>query len=300
MSAKPPSRTAFAAAAHRAAHQVLEGGRIFRDPLSVRILGMTDKEVGEDAKADPSRAGMRFFIACRTAIAETAIGEAVETRGVEQLVVLGAGLDTFAYRNPFADRLKVFEVDHPGTQTWKKERLAHAGIAIPDDLVYAAVDFEHDNLMDRLAEAGLNLSKRTFFLWLGVVPYLTREAIIATLGAVGRLPGGAEIAFDYGNPPDDLPPDMRAAFDQRAARVAALGEPFLSFFKTPVMHALLKDAGFSTIEDNGPSQTIERFLEPEVLAAVRARGAAQPRWGSHVLVAMTPGAPARQSAEQNP
>jgi len=85
-------------------------------------------------------------------------------------VVLGAGLDTFAYRNPFGGRLRVFEVDHPATQAWKRRRLAEAGIAAPGDLIYAPVDFERENLSEQLARAGLDPGVRTFFTWLGACP----------------------------------------------------------------------------------------------------------------------------------
>src|SRR5580658_9443881 len=98
-----PSRTAWAAAAHRAAHQLIEDGRVFRDPLALRMLGQSEEEVRSQAQ-QPGRARMRLFIALRTRLAEDLLAAAVEAHGVSQLVVLGAGLDTFAYRSPFADR----------------------------------------------------------------------------------------------------------------------------------------------------------------------------------------------------
>ena len=131
-----PSRTAWAAAAHRAAHQVLEDGRIFADPLALRIMGDAADAAVRDAEDNPSRRGMRIFIAIRTRFAEDALTAAVE-KGVRQLVVLGAGLDTFAYRSPFGDRLRIFEVDHPATQAWKRECLAEAAIPIPHWLTFA-------------------------------------------------------------------------------------------------------------------------------------------------------------------
>src|SRR5271157_2024662 len=123
MQPEEPSRTALGAAAHRAVHQVLERGRIFSDPLAVRILGADAETTLRDAENNPARRKLRLFIAVRTRFAEDALAAAV-ARGVRQLVVLGAGLDTFAYRNPFGEQLHVFEVDHPATQAWKRERLA--------------------------------------------------------------------------------------------------------------------------------------------------------------------------------
>lgn len=274
-----PSRTAWMAAAHRAAHQVLERGLIFSDPLALRILGQDAETVARDALDHPERRGMRAFIAARAHLAESALAAAVEQRGVSQLVVLGAGLDTFAYRNPLADRLKVFEVDHPATQAWKRRRLDEAGIAAPGDLVYAPVDFERQALLDGLAAAGFDPARRTFFLWLGVVPYLTAEAVRATLQTIGGLPGGGEVAFDYADPPAALSDEARAAHRARAERVAAIGEPWLSYFEPPALHALLTELGFAQIEDLGPPALAARYW-PNT-------GRPIPERGGHVVLART-------------
>jgi methyltransferase (TIGR00027 family) len=150
-----PSRTARAAAMHRAVHQVLEKGRIFADPLALRILGEDTEALVRDAEQNPHKRPMRLFIAMRTRFAEDALAAAV-AQGVRQLVVLGAGLDTYAYRGAMRDRLKIFEVDHPATQAWKRQRLAEAGIPIPDTLTFAPVDFERETLGEGLAAAGFD------------------------------------------------------------------------------------------------------------------------------------------------
>ncbi|MGR4866323.1 class I SAM-dependent methyltransferase [Caulobacter sp. LARHSG274] len=277
---KEPSRTAWMAATHRAAHQVLERGLIFTDPLALPILGQDAETVARDAQAHPAGRGMRAFIAARARLAETALLSGVELRGVEQLVVLGAGLDTFAYRNPLAGRLRVFEVDHPATQAWKRRRLAEAAIAVPDEVVYAPVDFERHALLDGLTAAGLDPDRRTFFMWLGVAPYLTPEAVRATLATIGGLRGGAEAAFDYADPPATLSEDARIAHEARADRVAALGEPWLSYFEPPVLHALLTELGFTEVEDFGPPALAARFW-PNA-------GRPIPERGGHVVLARTP------------
>jgi methyltransferase (TIGR00027 family) len=243
------SRTAFGAAAHRAAHQDDEP-RIFTDPLARRILG--DVELPERAESRPR---LRLFIAVRHRFAEDSLAAAV-ARGTRQVVVLGAGLDTFAYRNPFRETA-VFEVDHPATGAWKRERVADSGIAVPDNLRYVAVDFETDSLGDRLREAGFDATAAAFFLWLGVVPYLTRDAVEETLRFVASVPGG-EVVFDYSNPIDDA-----AAAPERAelrAKVAGLGEPFSDGLDTEELHALLRDLGFDEIEDLGRRAIRERYL----------------------------------------
>lgn len=274
---KVPSRTAWMAATHRAAHQVLERGFIFHDPLALTILGQDAETVARDARAHPERRGMRAFIAARAHLAETALAAGVEQRGVTQLVVLGAGLDTFAYRNPLQGRLRVFEIDHPATQAWKRRRLDEARIVVPEGVVYAPVDFEREALLDGLTAAGFDPARRTFFMWLGVVPYLTAEAIRTTLAMIGGLPGGAEVAFDYADPPAALSDEARTAHQTRAARVAAIGEPWLSYFEPPVLHSLLTDLGLPDIEDLGPPGLAARYW-PGV-------GRAIPERGGHVVLA---------------
>jgi methyltransferase (TIGR00027 family) len=278
---RKPSRTAFGVAAYRAAHQVLEDGRFFRDPLALPILGMDPDALRADPAAGEDRRGIRFFVVARSRIAEDAIQRGVDERSVRQLVVLGAGLDTFAYRNPFDDRLKVFEVDHPATQAWKRSRLAEAGIPIPESLTYAPVDFEQENLTEQLATAGLDPSVRTFFTWLGVVPYLTRDAITGTLRQIAAHPGGAEVVLDYGEPLQDVDPELRAHYEERLARVAAMGEPFLSFFVPAELHDQLRALGFSEIDD---------LDFPGMVARVTGQPPQGPtrKVGGHVLFAATP------------
>ena len=171
-----PSRTAWAAAAHRAAHQVLEQGSVFADPLALRILGKDAETVVREAEVQPFGRRMRMFIAARTRFAEEALAAAVE-QSVRQVVVLGAGLDTLAYRSKLCDRLRIFEVDHPTTQAWKRQRLKDAAIPLPGSLTFAPVDFECETLAKGLITAGLDATQQTFFTWLGVVPYLTAEAV---------------------------------------------------------------------------------------------------------------------------
>ena len=117
---------------------------------------------------------------------------------MRQYVVLGAGLDTFAYRNPYpVSRLRVFEVDHPATQVWKRARLQETGIAIPESLTFAAIDFETQTLSDGLQQAGFKADEPVFVSMLGVIVYLTRDAAMSTLKFVGSLPPKTEIVFDY-------------------------------------------------------------------------------------------------------
>jgi methyltransferase (TIGR00027 family) len=269
-----PSRTAWAAAAHRAAHQVIEQGRIFSDPLAVRILGQDAETVAREAETQPSSRAMRLFIAARTRFAEDSLAAAVQ-EGARQLVVLGAGLDTYAYRSPFGDRLRIFEVDHPATQGWKRERLADAAIPIPPSLTFAPIDFERQTLPEGLATAGFDPAQQTFFTWLGVVPYLSEDAIWSTLGFIASLPNGAHVVFDYSDPPHTLSAEARAYHDRRAARVEAIGESWVSYFEAGTLKEKLLSLGFTEVEDLGPPQIAARYI-PNLPAP-------RPERGGHIL-----------------
>ena len=274
-----PSRTALGAARLRAAHQVLDDASILADPLAIRILG-DDIEVSLDhARTHASGPRMRWFIASRSRIAEDALNVAVDA-GATQLVVLGAGLDTLAYRTQLAGRLRIFEVDHPATQARKRQMLAAAAIAEPEALSFVPVDFECQKLSDGLEAAGFKSAERSFFSWLGVVPYLTEAAIFSTLGYMAQLPGGAEVVFDYVNPATSISAAAgRAAHRALAERVAAAGERFQSYLDTASLCEKMRVAGFRHVDDIGPDQLAARFFpEPERSAPTR---------GGHIMHAAT-------------
>jgi methyltransferase (TIGR00027 family) len=251
-------------------HQILEQGRIFADPLALRILGEDGEALAREADGVPLRRGMRLFIAARTRFAEDALARAIG-QGVSQLVVLGAGLDTYAYRSAPARGLRIFEVDHPATQAWKRQRLADAAIAVPPALTFAPVDFERETLPDGLLAAGFDPRQRSFFTWLGVVPYLTEPAIFTTLAYIAGLPGGAQVVFDYANPPGSLAPQARAAMELRAARVAKLGEAWVSYFDAAELDVRLRASGFTQVEDLGPAQIAARYF-PEWVDGAAEKG----------------------------
>jgi methyltransferase (TIGR00027 family) len=258
-----PSRTAQAAAEHRAAHQILESGRIFTDPLAVRILAEAPGVIARRAEADPLSRRMRLFIAVRTHFAEEALARAVEG-GVQQLVILGAGLDTYAYRGLLRDRVRIFEVDHPATQARKRQRLAEAAIVAPRSLTFAPIDFERESLSDGLAAVGFNPAQQTFFFWLGVVPYLAADAVDSTLAYIGSLSCGAHVVFDYSNPPHTRLPEARVEHERRAVRVSAIGESWVSYFESSDLQTKLQAFGFSEIEDLGPREICSRYFPSRV------------------------------------
>jgi methyltransferase (TIGR00027 family) len=223
----------------------------------VRLIGSGYERDLDRAMENVAR-DFRAFMAARSRFVEDELARAV-ARGVAQYVVLGAGLDTFAYRNPFSS-LRVFEVDFPATQAWKRELLREAGIAVPGSLTFVALDFEHKALAAGLAEAGFDERRPAYFGWLGVVPYLTTEAFTATLGDVARLPEGTAVSFDFAFPPEALSPKRRAIFDRLAERVAAAGEPFRLFFTPEQLERELGALGFGQVEYTSTDKLNELYF----------------------------------------
>jgi methyltransferase (TIGR00027 family) len=253
-----PSQTARGAAAFRAIHQTLDGGVIFSDPFAARIIDDETRARLDETAAHPALRPWRLFIAARSRFSEDTLAAGV-ARGVRQVVVLGAGLDTFSLRNPHAGQgVRVFEVDYPATQGWKRERLKQAGLAVPASLTFAPVDFERQSLADGLKAAGFQADSPAFFQWLGVVPYLTREAVSLTLDFIAGVPG-SEVVFDYGEPFENYPAGRRVHVMEVAAQAAARGEPWLSLFDPAELSKMLRDKGFGVVEDLGMAEIADRF-----------------------------------------
>ncbi len=244
------SRTALSVARRRAVHQLLDQPPVLRDPIAIPLLG-AHFEFDREREMHPFSRAFRAFMATRSRYAEDHLAAAAQ--GVEQYVVLGAGLDTFAYRNPFA-QMRVFEVDFPATQEWKRELLREAAIPLPNGLTFVPLDFEHRTLAAGLADSGFDAEAAAFFSWLGVVPYLTLEAFRATLDTIARLPAGTGVSFDYGVPRHALSMLGRIAFDRLADRVARAGEPFRLFFTPEELESEFRRAGFHRFEDRGSEE----------------------------------------------
>ncbi|MBO0854672.1 MAG: class I SAM-dependent methyltransferase [Nocardia sp.] len=264
-----PSGTALVTAYARAYHQIADQPRILIDPLAARLLGVTDQELADAAGSGADGAGRgvapellsmgvgdrprRLFFAARARFAEDRVA-AAEAR---QVVFLGAGLDTFAYRNPHPD-LHVFEVDHPATQTWKRRRLADSDIDLPERLTFVPVDFENDSLATELESAGFSRTDPAVFVWLGVVFYLTPEAARNTLEYIAGQPEPVEVIFDYLQPADSNADE--AQLRARAERAAAVGEPWFSYFTPDGIAAQLRALGFTDIEDHSAADLIDGYL----------------------------------------
>lgn len=241
---------------HRAVHQSLEGGAIFSDPFALQILDDEARAGLAAFASDTSQRSLRLFIAARSRFSEEAMAVCI-ARGVRQVVILGAGLDTFSLRNSRTD-VTVYEVDYPATQAWKRERLAQANVRLPSSLIFAPIDFERQSLAEGLAAASFRTDWPAYFQWLGVTPYLTRDAIVATLDFVASIKG-AEIAFEYAEPFENYPPAMQANLRAVAERAASLGEPWLSLFDPPEMVALMQARSFAAFEDVTRAELAMRY-----------------------------------------
>ncbi|HEY5055205.1 MAG TPA: class I SAM-dependent methyltransferase [Acidobacteriaceae bacterium] len=258
-----PSRTALRVAMRRAAHQLYDARPlVFDDPFAVRILGPHAAEIERTPGRDPAfkprpfSMALRAFLVARSRYAEDLLAHSV-TCGVTQYVILGAGLDTFALRNPHL-HLRVFEVDHPATQAWKQDLLHATNLPTPSNLTFVPVDFERQSLCEQLLANGFDAARPAFFSWLGVVPYLTQEAFRTTLSFVAAQPPGSGIVFDYGQPRAALPFRERLAFDSLASRAQLAGESFRILF-TP--HQVAQElAAFYNLEDLGSHELNDRYF----------------------------------------
>jgi methyltransferase (TIGR00027 family) len=259
------SRTADRVAARRASHQLLDNPLVLDDPLALTILSAETRAllVDDPHAFDPSPLSplLRAFFVVRSRVAEDALAEAI-VEGVTQYVVLGAGFDTSAYRPPSATNpaLRVYEIDHPATQEVKRERLIAGGIEIPANVTFIATDLSQIALRDALHDARFDFDQPAFISWLGVVPYLTLDAITATLATLGSLPRGSGIVFDYGIPPSSLSGLARVVFDRMAKRVAAAGEPWITFFEPDELRHLLERCGFARVDDFDSTALSTRYL----------------------------------------
>lgn len=259
-----PSLTANRVAMMRAAHQILDNPIVFNDPLAPSILGaqsISDIHSQEQKIKTKLNSYLRAIVVARSCFAEAELSEAIK-HGIRQYVILGAGLDTFAYRNlKGIDDLHVFEVDYPATQDWKRRLLNEADIQIPETLNFVSIDFETQLLADRLKTAGFRTDELTFFSWLGVTMYLTHETMMETMRFItASTPPGSRIVLDYIVPPSSQKFLRRFFFYLLSKKLERAGEPWKSFYDPDLLIRDLKSIGFSKVEDIGPEGINELFF----------------------------------------
>jgi methyltransferase (TIGR00027 family) len=256
MTAAAPSLNAQRTAVDRAIHQMWDHPRVFHDPLAIAMAG------GETGIPPGSRSlerrSQRALVAARSRHAEEELNAAM-ARGASQYVILGAGLDTYAYRNPNPN-LRVFEVDHPATQTWKRSRLDAAGITIPASLAFVPTYFEAGTLPSALQGAGFQAREVSFFSWLGVAPYASAQATLGTLAFIGSLPTGSGVVFDYAVRRASFDPLDETAMDALASKFADEGESPELFVDSQALDKLLRSAGFHVVEDLSPAEIDKRYF----------------------------------------
>jgi methyltransferase (TIGR00027 family) len=201
------------------------------------------------------------LFAIRNRYAEDELAGAM-TRGTEQYIILGAGLDSFAYRRPdLMASLDVFEVDHPASQAWKRAGRG-TGIAVPARLHHLAIDCERQTLGEGLAESVVDLSRPVYLSMLGVAQYLTTDAMLQTQRDIATITvPGSEIVLQFVVPPAMLASDEAALVEALAERARLVGEPWISFYRRADMERHLLDAGFGGIVHFGPEEATARYLQ---------------------------------------
>ena len=267
-----PSHTALLCGIARARHQVLDGGEIFPDSLAFDILGPAQAaqvRAALAANAPRNRSkdagsfsqAMRGALVVRSRIAEDTLHEAV-AGGATQYVLLGAGLDTFALRNQWPRGLqRVFEVDHPATQAWKRDLASQAGLAMPPGATHVPVDFERQDFLEQLAAHRFDAAEPTVFAWLGVTMYLPPAAVEATLARIGaRAAPGSVLVFDYVRTPAPAQWGRKLGLALMGRRFRRMGEPWRCTLRDAELHAMLAAHGFEPAEIITPDRIRDTLL----------------------------------------
>ena len=275
------SRTIEIPAIMRALHQTLDDDpKILSDSIAPRLIDPDDNRQWLAPLLDHSFAKQwRAGFALRARYTEDCLAERVQHRA-RQYVILGAGLDSFAYRQPpWANSLRIYEVDHPITQQWKCDRLRSADIAIPSNLTFVPIDFERASIPDALQAAGFAFDSQTLCSWMGVTQYLTPEALESTFRFVLSLPPPSEIIFSFILPQKEISGTEAEAMMIAARRAAEVGEPWVARFRPAELAAKLRLMGFSQIVHLTPEEAGERYFH-------RRKDGLKPRCGEQLMRAI--------------
>ena len=249
----------------RAAHQVLDDApKILRDPVAVGLTEGTAAIEIERRSAElltPACKLLRSAIVLRSRFAEDALAAAIAS-GVEQYVLLGAGLDTFGFRqSKAAAKLRIFEIDYPATQRWKLERLLSLGMKSPSNVTYVPLDLELHGLEQPLRDAGFDLRRPAFFSWLGVTQYLDDQTIDSTLTSIARLTQRSGVTLSF-NPPDQALDGLdREEALAGAERAAAVAEPWRARPTAASLIDRLRTLGFARVEHLQPKRADALYFQ---------------------------------------
>lgn len=266
METSRPSGTAEVIALMRAVHLSIDGDpKIFADPLAAAFLGpelATALKTTPQAFQTPEIRSLRAVFVVRQRYAEDELAKAL-ARGISQYVILGAGLDSFAYRrSDLRQTLQVYEVDHPATQQWKRQRLTELGIALPSNLTFVPIDFDAQTLAAGMAASPFKHYEPAFFSWLGVTQYLTPEVVLSTLQYVASSTApGSEIVFQIILSPSTLSAGDQAIVAVASQRAAEQGEPWRSFFEPKALESELRAMGFTQVFHFEPAEATSRYFQ---------------------------------------
>ncbi len=257
------NQVALRVAMRRAAHQLLDDPKIFVDPLALPVIGEEARSLLQSdldrLECNDMARKLRAFFAVRSRYAEDELLAAL-ARGVKQYVVCGAGLDTFAYRCRHG-QLRIFEVDHPETQDWKKAHLRAARIPIPGSLAFVPIDLDEQTIGCGLERAGFSVNQPSFFSLLGLVPYLPRSRVMAILSYIASLTTpGSGVVFDYLPEPSSLSRQQQLVFEVLRTRVVSVGAPWLSYFAPNLLVSDLKGMGFDHVEEIDHEKLNSRYF----------------------------------------
>jgi methyltransferase (TIGR00027 family) len=256
-----PDSTAVRTALWRALHVELDAPpHVLDDTLGLAIAAPEDGWRDRGDMHPQGTSTFRASMVARGRFIEDLVVEQADA-GVTQYVILGAGLDTFALRRPeVASRLDVFEVDQPGPQAWKRQRLADLDLAVPDGLRFVPVDFEAQSWWEQLTGAGFDAGRPAVLASTGVSMYLTAEANVATLRQVASLAPGSTLAMSFLVRPERLEEGDRAGLEMAAKGARASGTPFVSFYAPDELLALARDAGFRSVEHVSATALDDRYF----------------------------------------
>jgi methyltransferase (TIGR00027 family) len=251
------------AAMGRALHRDGPPPHILDDWMAADLAGEQGRAILDNMRANVPLDRLHAFqawSAVRSRFVEDFVESAVAA-GVSQYLVLGAGIDSFAYRHPdLLERLTIFEVDHPFSQAWKRRRLDELHITLPHNVVFTAVDFETQSLGDALKASGFALDQRAVVSWIGVTMYLARKAIDVTLDTIARCASGTRIVLTFDQPSEVLDEKGRALLADVSGTAAKYGEPFVSLFRRDEIERLLVEHGFDSVAHFGAEEAVLRYF----------------------------------------
>jgi methyltransferase (TIGR00027 family) len=243
----------------RAAHQILDPKPlILNDPAVLILLGPDAEERIRDAVDGymaPEAKALRSHVVFRSRYSEERLKSSID-RGVSQYIIVGAGFDTFAFRQPaWAAHLRIIEVDHPDTHHLKQTKISGAGISVPDNVVFADINFENESLEEGLIRNGIQSDEPTFFSWLGATVYLTEPAIDSTLKCMAKYPSGSEAVITF----RQRSSAQLSASSQLSDLVSEVGEPFVSYFTPENFKDKLLEVGFAKVQFLTPALSAQYF-----------------------------------------